>query len=53
VGGLGPCELEVRPFLEKSTHLPSACVTWIEDSASRGEVCATFQGERVCADFRR
>jgi hypothetical protein len=53
VGGWGPCALEVRPFLEKSTTLPSACVTWIADSASRGEVCATFQGQRVCEDFSR
>lgn len=51
VGGWGPCALEVRPVLEKNTVLPSSCVTWIPDSAWRGEVCATFQGQRVCEDF--
>ena len=53
VGGWGPCDLEVRAFLEPTSVRSNTCVTWIPDSASRGEVCATFQGRRACADFQR
>lgn len=53
VGGWGPCELEVRPFLEKTTSLPLSCQTVIQDSAGRGEVCATFRGQRLCETFAR
>lgn len=53
VGGWGPCDLEVKAFLEPTRVRSNTCVTWIPDSASRGEVCATFQGRRACANFQR